>query len=153
MTVRATDGASAFSEESFSLTVLPAGGGGGSLTGAFQDAPFNTNLTTVGTPDDWVHWALTSDTSVDRKASVVAQISDYSPVGGATPTRYAATDARYSWTDGDPTVSATQTRTGLRVFSENPGLRDFRTRGHSEQDSSRVRWPESQRRGVDGYPQ
>src|SRR5687767_6784826 len=53
----------------------------GTLTGTFNSIPAGSavNLTTNG-PLDWVHWGLFTESSIDRKDGVAAQISDFSAV-------------------------------------------------------------------------
>src|SRR6266702_373365 len=53
----------------------------GSLSATNAPIPRGTviNLTAAG-PVDWVHWGLYTDTSVDRKAGVSPQISNFKPV-------------------------------------------------------------------------
>ena len=49
------------------------------LSGTVLEIPRNSvvDLTAAGALD-WVHWGLHTDTSLDRKANVPAQISDFS---------------------------------------------------------------------------
>src|SRR2546426_9935714 len=74
------------------------------------------NLTTEG-PLDWVHWGLYNETSFNRKATVAPQIGDFTVVdatsGFAQVFHYADNYNGYSWNDGNPTVSVTNTPTGV----------------------------------------
>jgi hypothetical protein len=93
---------------------------GGSLSGSSvkpPTLPTLVNLTTEGTAD-WVHWGARIDGVLDRKASVVQQISDFVEIGENTAERYADNYTGFSWTDGTPTVRATNTTTGVFI----PGL-------------------------------
>src|SRR5262249_32661068 len=60
------------------------GTSGGSLTGSSTSATGLVNLTTEG-PADWIHWG---DASLNRKAGVTAQISNYTIVGSGTAFSY-----------------------------------------------------------------
>jgi hypothetical protein len=53
----------------------------GTLTGSVSSLTTNVDLTTAG-KSDWVHWGLYTDTSVDRKWGVPAQIGALSTVSG-----------------------------------------------------------------------
>jgi hypothetical protein len=94
----------------------------GSLSGSYSNLAFGSvvDLTAAG-PADWVHWGLLSETSVNRKALVPAQIANYTPIVGVDGYvqyfRYADNWNGYSWTDGSPTLSATNTTTGLWAYS------------------------------------
>jgi len=121
ITVTVTDARGATTRETFSVAVTPEAGFAGTLTGGVAAAPATTNLTTEGTLD-WVHWGLTTATDVDRKAGVVAQISDFSALGGASPARGVNDTAGFTWSDGTPTVAKTNTRTAVRVFDPDRGF-------------------------------
>jgi len=93
--------------------------GAGALDGAFTSIPqfSEVNLTAEGTLD-WVHWGLYTDTSVTRKAGVTNQISDFSVVGkGAFVRAYKFADNfnGYSWVDGSPTATVSNTTSGVYV--------------------------------------
>jgi Big-like domain-containing protein len=74
------------------------------------------NLTTEG-PLDWVHWGLYTETSLDRKAGVAPLISDFALVGAPNGFAYADNYNGYSWSDGTPTASVTNTTTGVWAYS------------------------------------
>ncbi len=93
----------------------------GSLTGSFQSIGTGSNVNlTAGGKLDWVHWGLYTDTSVDRKASVIPQISDFTLLGDSNSylAAYQFTDNAngYSWDDGAPTASVTNTTTGVWAY-------------------------------------
>jgi hypothetical protein len=93
---------------------------GGSLSGAVTKPPTlptMVNLTTEGT-GDWVHWGTRTTSVLDRKAGVGPQISNYSLLGENAVELFADNYTGFSWTDGTPTVRATNTTTGVYV----PGL-------------------------------
>lgn len=91
------------------------------LTGSF--APIaqgsNVNLTAEGKLD-WVHWGLSSDTSLNRKATVNPQINDFFVVYNTNSTyaaayRYADNLSSYTWSDGTQESAITNTTTGMYV--------------------------------------
>ncbi len=91
----------------------------GTLDGTFTSFPqfSDVNLTAEGALD-WVHWGLYMDTSVTRKAGVTNQIGDFSVVGkGAFVRAYQFADNfnGYSWVDGTPTATVSNTTTGVYV--------------------------------------
>src|SRR5438093_5772287 len=98
------------------------------LSGSFSELPrgSNVNLTAAG-PLDWVHWGLYTDTSIDRKEGVPQQIGDYVVIGPTNDFlaayQYGDNWNSYSWSDGAPTASQTNTTTGIWAygFPENMG--------------------------------
>jgi hypothetical protein len=83
--------------------LLSAGGGGGSLTGSGTSVTTAANLTAEGSAD-WVHWG---DSSLNRKAGVTPQISNYSIVGSGGVQSYNNDPRAITWTDGTPTATGT----------------------------------------------
>src|SRR5439155_15762060 len=63
-----------------SLIVQPSYAAG-TLSAIYEVLPSNSvvDLTAQGTLD-WVHWGLSSTTSVDRKASVTPRIGSFTPI-------------------------------------------------------------------------
>ena len=88
-----------------------------SLIGFGDSSNVAANLTIEGTAD-WVHWG---DPIPNRKAGVSAQISPYLPVGTAAELQYANDPRPLNWTDGSPTISGTNNRSGLYVFGVQNG--------------------------------
>jgi hypothetical protein len=94
---------------------------GATLTGNFSSIPSGSvvDLTTVGMVD-WVHWGLYSETSLNRKAGVVPQISDFTPLDASTGFvfiyQFADNANGYSWSDGTPTASVMDTTTGVWAY-------------------------------------
>jgi hypothetical protein len=94
---------------------------GPSLSGNFSSITAGTavNLTSEG-EIDWVHWGLYTESSLDRKAGVVAQISDFALLdntnGFASVYQFADNANGYSWSDGTPTISVTNTTTGVWAY-------------------------------------
>lgn len=84
------------------------------------------NLTTNGVLD-WVHWGLFTETSVDRKGSITPEISDFTmvdPSNGYTFVyQYGDNENGYSWTDGNPHMSITNTPTGVWAYASGGGGR------------------------------
>ncbi len=101
----------------------PAGAAapGPSLSGSLATIPAGTaiNLTSEG-EIDWVHWGLYTETSVDRKANVVPQISDFALLdntnGYAYAYQFSDNENGYSWSDGSPTPSVIDTTTGVWAY-------------------------------------
>src|SRR5436190_15154546 len=93
------------------------GAQGATLSVTFTPIPQGTNvdLTAEG-PLDWVHWGLYTDSSIDRKAGVTPQIPDFTPKGFTGPFPYADNFNGYSWRDGSPTASMTNTATGVWMY-------------------------------------
>jgi hypothetical protein len=94
----------------------------GAISGSYSDIPLGSvvDLTAAG-PADWVHWGLESETSLNRKMFVPAQISDYTPLLGLDGYvqffQYPDNWNGYSWSDGMPNLSAINSTTGLYAYS------------------------------------
>src|SRR5262245_29053981 len=77
------------------------------------------DLTSIG-PRDWVHWGLFTETSVNRKANVVPQISDFTLLdatnGFAFVFQYADNYNGYKWSDGTPVPVVNNTPTGIWAY-------------------------------------
>ncbi len=93
------------------------------LEGAFTPIPQGAeiNLTAEG-PLDWVHWGLVTESSIARKAGVAPQIPDFDPIGFNGPYRYSDNFNGYSWSDGTPTSSVTNTATGVWMYGKKDGF-------------------------------
>ena len=98
------------------------GGGGATLTGTAATAPSTVNLTSVGSAD-WVHWGRISDTPWDRKRDISALISNLGTIGHDVSPSPANSDSAYSWSDGRPMLKVSGTRSGLRIFDRNKGIK------------------------------
>ena len=98
---------------------LPAG----TLTGAFSPVATGSNvdLTILG-KSDWIHWGLYTATSLNRKSGVPAQISDFSVAGTGEVYvyQYANNFNGYTWYDGWPVVSVTNTSNGVWAYQAYP---------------------------------
>jgi hypothetical protein len=94
---------------------------GPGLSGAFSNvAPGEVvNLTAEG-EIDWVHWGLYTETSLNRKAGVLPQISDFTlldaPFGFAYVYPFSDNANGYTWSDGTPTPGVTNTTTGVWAY-------------------------------------
>jgi hypothetical protein len=90
------------------------------LDGVVADIPDVVDLEAEGTTD-WVHWGLTAADDINRKAGVTNVLGSYTPTDNAPHARriggtsQSNEDSRLavSWTNGDPTPTATVERTGL----------------------------------------
>lgn len=98
----------------------------GTLNVSFNSIPQGSvvNLTQEGVLD-WVHWGLFTESSVNRKGSVTPQIGDFTPVHPSNNYtfiyQYADNWNRYSWSDGVPLMSVTNTPTGVWAYASGPG--------------------------------
>lgn len=95
------------------------------MSGFFTAIPTGTdvNLTTNGLLD-WVHWGTFTEFASDRKAVVAPLISEVTPYGGLStdgPFQYSDNFNGYSWTDGSPHTSISNSPTGLYEFGKNNG--------------------------------
>ncbi|MDJ0906416.1 MAG: sulfatase-like hydrolase/transferase, partial [Woeseiaceae bacterium] len=115
-TITAT--ASGYVEDQVDVT-LTVTGDSGALSAAVGSAAPSIDLTADGSAD-WIHWGLSSASSVNRKSGVTEQISDFSGPAGR---RFAGGNSRaeYSWSDGTPT-GATSTKAGLYFSGPGPAV-------------------------------
>jgi Bacterial Ig domain len=96
-------------------------GAGGGQTNSVTDAPAALDLTAEGTAD-WTHWGLVTNTSFDHK-EVAQQISNFTALGTNAVQQYSDNFTAFSWSDGTPTLSATDTTTGVFITGETNGFR------------------------------
>lgn len=113
ITARATDNRG-FTTTSSPVNVTVTGGGtvGGASSSPAPPAP--ADLTSEGLAD-WAHWGLGSPTSFDHKGGVTQKISNFSLVNAASSSRLTDNPTTFTWTDGTPAASATNTQTGVFV--------------------------------------
>jgi uncharacterized repeat protein (TIGR01451 family) len=110
------------SSDDVTITVNSGGGGGGgSLSVSGTVPPATVDLTAEGSLD-WAHWGLTSATSFNRKGGVTQQISNYTKIGSGTVKRFPDNLSGYSWTDGTPTATATNTTAGIFIQGVGKGF-------------------------------
>jgi hypothetical protein len=80
------------------------------------------DLTAIGKLD-WVHWGLYTATSIDRKASVTPQISNFTVLGDTNDFlaayQYSGNSNSYSWYDSSSVTVVTNTTTGVWAYG-NP---------------------------------
>ena len=98
--------------------------GSGFLTGSPAAAPRTANLTglTTAANSDWAQWGLTAAGDFNHKASGGGQIGNYNVIGGAAPQQVTDASVSYSWSDGQPTASASGSTTGVSVAGAGSGL-------------------------------
>jgi hypothetical protein len=94
---------------------------GGSLSGGNAVPPATLDLTVEGTAD-WAHWGLVSSNSFDHKSGVAQKISDITVLGTQAVQQYADNFTAYTWTDGTPTPSATNSTTGVFITGITNGF-------------------------------
>jgi hypothetical protein len=78
---------------------------------------------TQGGTLDWAHWGLNTATDYDHKAAVTPQIGNFSVVGSGTVSRYINNSVGFTWTDGTPTATVTNSTTGVYIVGQNNGFR------------------------------
>ena len=95
----------------------------GTLTGRmFSSVPPNpVNLTTQGTVD-WAHWGNGGPTVFNHKSNVSSQISNYTVIGTSQIFWLADNPTGHSWSDGTPTPTATNVRTGVFAIEVGNGF-------------------------------
>ncbi len=76
------------------------------------------NLTSEGNSD----WEALGDASLNRKAAVTAQISNYAVVGGGGVSTYSNDPRPVSSSDGTPTASSTSNLNGVYIAGSGKGF-------------------------------
>lgn len=102
------------------LAVTPATA---TLTAASENVPppGTVSLTDEGALD-WAAWGLNLATDFDHKAGVTSQIANFTPLGGWIASgQYGNNTQGYSWEDGTPTSSVTNSTTGIWVAGLSAG--------------------------------
>lgn len=132
MTARATDngGASRTSPPSEVFVY----GTGGSLSGSVAQPPAQVDLTQEGT-NDWIHLGYGTNSSFDRKSGVVAQIN-YALQSTVSSQQFSDNYTGFSWSDGTPTATASNSTTGVFVTGQTNG---FSVRVPADQDARTLR--------------
>ena len=115
----ANDGAIAVTDDV--TVVVNVNNGGGSLAGSQVAPPASTNLTTEGTLD-WAHWGLSTSAIFNHKNGVTQQIGNYTQIGSISALRYTNNSNTYSWSDGTPTATTTNTTTGIYTYQTGNGF-------------------------------
>ena len=103
------------------LTVT-APASGGSLAASIAAPTGPVDLSQLG-GSDWAHWGLTAATDFDHKAAVTSKIPNFAVIGSGAVSRYANNSVGFTWTDGTPTATATNTTTGVFISGQNNGFR------------------------------
>ena len=89
--------------------------GGGSLSGTFAVSPVGSvNVTSQGTID-WAHWGINGPTAFDHKANVTQKIPNVTKIGAGASNWFTDCPTTFTWTDGTPTASVTNTPTGINT--------------------------------------
>jgi Bacterial Ig domain/IPT/TIG domain len=103
------------------VTALPVSGG--SLTGRVYSPPqpHSVDLTATGSLD-WAHWGNGSPQAFDHKNGVLQQISNITVIGTSAVNWLDDNPTTFSWTDGTPTATASNNRTGIFVSSAGNGF-------------------------------
>ncbi len=120
ITARAIDNGGAFANSAPAQLFVVTGTG--FMRGSMTNPPSAVNLSAEGRID-WVHWALATKNSVNRRAGVAQLIPDVTILGSGQPQRYANNFSGFSWTNGTPTASAVNTHTGLFMAGLSNGFR------------------------------
>ena len=93
------------------------------LQATFNPVPAGTNidLTAEGILD-WAHWGLVDTNSFDHKGGVTVQISNAVLFGTNSFQQYSTNLHGYSWSNGAPTIAATNSTTGISVTGLTNGF-------------------------------
>jgi hypothetical protein len=91
----------------------------GSLTYSMSDSSGTVDLTAEGTVD-WAHWFLSPSLDTNRKAGVTNLIGDLTPLVGNVFYRLTNSVTTFTWSDGSPTATSTNT-TGCNTFGSGAG--------------------------------
>jgi len=120
--VEAYDAAGNISQSSNSINIttdVPSGSG--MLVGTLLTSSAPVNLTSDGTTD-WAHWGLSSAAAFDHKAAVTQRISNFTKLGSLTVNQLADNPTAFTWSDGVPTPSVLNTKTGIFTKGLNNGF-------------------------------
>ena len=120
LTITATSGTLSHTAN-VTLNITPPGSSG-LLSGSLASPPASLQLSTEGSLD-WAHWGLNTSSDFNHKSGVTQQISNFTTVGAGSPLRYNNNPTAFSWTDGTPTLSASNSPTGLYLSGQNNGFR------------------------------
>ena len=94
------------------VTITVNSGAAGSLSGFSVTPTGPVDLTAEGDLD-WAHWGLTTANDFNHKSGVSQQISNVTVIGGGGKNRVKANPIGFSWTDGTPAASTTDTHGGV----------------------------------------
>ena len=93
----------------------------GSLTYDTAAAPSSNDLTSEGVTD-WAHWGLSNASSFNHKSNVTQQISNYTQIGNGIVKNFTGGLTRFSWSDGTPVTSATDSGSAIFISGLNRGF-------------------------------
>jgi hypothetical protein len=82
----------------------------------------STTLSSEGT-DDWAHWGNNAVGDFNHKSAVTQKISNYTKIGSGTVQRFTQNPAKYSWSGGTPTGSASNTDAAVFIPGSGNGFR------------------------------
>lgn len=121
-TATENNGLGKFAQETVQISVSPDSGGNGSLSPSVGNAASTIDLTAQGSAD-WVHWGLSTASSVNRKSGVTPQIGTITTLGSSARRFQASGNSRstYNWTDGAPQGSAS-TKAGIYFRGNGNGF-------------------------------
>jgi hypothetical protein len=91
------------------------------ICGSVETPGVVVDLTQIGTKD-WRHWGLQSATDINRKITGGGLITA-TVIGTSAPILYTNDPTTYSWSDGEPTRTVTQTPTGIYVAGVGHGFK------------------------------
>jgi hypothetical protein len=96
----------------------------GLLTGSIAITAGPTiDLSAEGTAD-WAHWGTVNKNSFDHKNIMTSLLSDFTPlVANETTTQLGMYALGFTWNDGTPTASATNSTTGVYTSGNGTGFR------------------------------
>jgi hypothetical protein len=114
-------GSSGSLSQTASLNLVVISGISGTLSGVLSAPSGTQNLTSLGS-SDWADWGLSSAASYNHKASGGGQISNYTVQGYSAAFSYNTNPFGFTWTDGTPTATATDSTTGVYVSGEGNGF-------------------------------
>jgi len=95
---------------------------GGALSGSIAIPTNHLDLTLEGT-SDWAHWGLSTNSNFDHKSGVTQKIPDLAVFGDNPVERYEDNHTAFSWSDGTPTPTATNSTTGVFITGVTNGFR------------------------------
>ena len=102
----------------FNLTNTPVVTSTGNLSGSGNSSSANVNLTSEGAVD-WEHWG---DTTINRKATSVQQLSSYRVVGNGTVLTYSNDPRTVTWSNGSPTATSSANGKGIYISGFGQGF-------------------------------
>ncbi|HEX3187644.1 MAG TPA: Ig-like domain-containing protein, partial [Pyrinomonadaceae bacterium] len=86
--------------------------GGGTINGSVViPSPSSANLTTEGLID-WAHWGRGGASVFEHKTGITQQISNFTKIGTAPLSWFNDGPTNFSWTDGTPVLSISDSPTG-----------------------------------------